>query len=180
LKPRRSSVIFEVRLGQGSVGLRQYSSEQGREIVKVRLSAIVAVVLLSLSLAGSAFAFDCIRVSSSLHGLQQSTTSGKWLLFDLSSPTAVAAALAANGIPADAAGAACVYQSYAASGMPLYFAIGTGVAGGFTNGPGVLAHNNPNTNVLSNGKGIDHLDDSGIFPALFTAVFDCTGIEITG
>jgi hypothetical protein len=150
------------------------------EILKVRLSAIVAVVLLALTLAGSAFAFDCIRVSSSLQGLQQSTTSGKWTLFNLSSPAGVAATLAANGLPSDTGTATCIYASYATSGQPQYFAIGTGVAGGDTNGPGVLAHNNPNSNVLSNGKGIDHLDDSPIFPALASAIFDCTGIDITG
>jgi hypothetical protein len=150
------------------------------EILKVRLSAIAAVVFVVLGLTGSAFAFDCIRVSSSLQGLQQSTTSGKWLLFDLSSPAGVAATLAANGLPADTETAACIYQSYAASGQPAYFALGTGVAGGFTNGPGVLAHNNPNDKVLSDGKGIDHFEDSGILPALATAVFDCTGIDITG
>jgi hypothetical protein len=148
--------------------------------LKVRLSAIVAVVLLALSLAGSAFAFDCIRVSSSLQGLQQSTASGKWTLFDLSSPTGVAATLAANGLPSDTATATCIYQAYAASGQPQYFALGTGVAGGRTNGPGVLAHNNPNSKVLSNGKGIDHLDDSPIFPALGSAIFGCTGIDISG
>jgi hypothetical protein len=44
----------------------------------------------------------------------------------------------------------------------------------------VLAHNNPNTRVLANGKGIDHLDDSPIFPALASAISSCTGIDITG
>ncbi|MBA3734811.1 MAG: hypothetical protein H0W90_06390 [Actinobacteria bacterium] len=43
--------------------------------MKQRLVALVAVVVAALALAGSALAFDCIRVSSSLQGLQQSTGS---------------------------------------------------------------------------------------------------------
>jgi hypothetical protein len=140
----------------------------------------VAASLVALCVAGSALAFDCIRVSSSLQGLQHSTTSGKWLMFDLSSASGTAATLANAGLPADPTTAQCVYTAYSASGQPAYFALGTGVAGGDTNGPGVLAHNNPNTQVLANGKGIDHLDDSPIFPVLAGAVSSCTGIDITG
>ena len=54
--------------------------------MKQRVLVALAVVVLALVGAGSAFAFDCIRVSSSLNGLQQSTKSGNWLLFDLSTP----------------------------------------------------------------------------------------------
>ena len=146
----------------------------------MRLSALTAAFLVALCVAGSAFAFDCIRVSSSLQGLKQSTTSGKWLLFDFSSAAGTAATLANAGLPADPTTAQCVYTSYSASGQSPYFALGTGVAGGNTNGPGVLAHNNPNDSVLANGKGIDHLDESPIFPALATAIQGCTGIDITG
>jgi hypothetical protein len=156
------------------------NSIKGERTLRLRFSAFVAVVLVALSVAGSAFAFDCIRVSSSLQGLRQSTTSGKWLLFDFSSPSGTAATLANAGLPANSTTAQCVYTSYSASGQSPYFALGTGVAGGDTNGPGVLAHNNPNPRVLSNGKGIDHLDDSPIFPALASAIFGCTGIDITG
>ncbi len=54
---------------------------------------------------------------------------------------------------------------YAASGQPLYFALGTGVAGGKTgHGPGVLASGAP-AKVLTNGTGIDHFDDS-VLPVL--------------
>jgi hypothetical protein len=42
-------------------------------------------------------AFDCIRVSSSAKGLQQSTKSGNWALFDLSSSAALQQSLAALG-----------------------------------------------------------------------------------
>ena len=42
--------------------------------MKKRLVVGLAVLVLALVGAGSAFAFDCIRVSSSLNGLQQSTS----------------------------------------------------------------------------------------------------------
>jgi hypothetical protein len=49
-----------------------------------RALALLAVGIAALAVAGSAFAFDCIRVSSSYQGLVQSTSkSGHWLLFDM-------------------------------------------------------------------------------------------------
>ncbi|HYZ77378.1 MAG TPA: hypothetical protein VE596_08390 [Gaiellaceae bacterium] len=109
-----------------------------------------------------------------------STRSGKWLLFDLSSGPALQQTLAGGGITLTSEQAQCVSDAYAASGQPLFFALGIGVAG--ANKPeldrrGVLAHNNPNDGVLGNGKGIDHLDDSPILPALFGAAASC-GVSI--
>jgi hypothetical protein len=57
----------------------------------------------------------------------------------------------------------------------VYFALGFGVAGP----NGVLAHNNPNDNVLGNLKGIDHLEDSPIGAALFGAAAAC-GLDTGG
>ena len=146
-----------------------------------RLAVVVAVLAFGLVAVGSAAAFDCIRVSSSLQGLQQSTKSGKWTAFDLSSVGGVQQAFAifTEGavVPTDQQ-AACFVKAYAGSGQPRFFALGTGVAGGFTGGPGVLAHNNPNTRVLSNGTGIDHFEDSGIVPALLDAAGGC-GIDVS-
>ena len=48
--------------------------------MKHRFTALLALVLVALTITSSAFAFDCIRVSSSHQGLVQSTQSGKWLL----------------------------------------------------------------------------------------------------
>ena len=144
--------------------------------MKRRLSVGLAVLVLALAGAGSALAFDCIRVSSSLQGLQQSTKSGNWLLFDLSTPDAFQASLAGIGVDLTDEQAECGSDAYAESGQPLYFAIGIGVAAGEnTNASagGVLAHNNPNATVLGNGKGIDHLENSGIFPALEAAAVTC-------
>jgi hypothetical protein len=138
-----------------------------------RLAAVVGVVVVSLAVVASAGAFDCIRVSSSLQGLEQSTRSGNWLLLDLSSAESVQQTLARVGeeIPTTAQ-AQCFASAYATSGQPLYFALGIGVAGP----NGVLAFNN--TNTTGDGKGIDHLESSGILPAIAAAATSC-GIELS-
>jgi hypothetical protein len=149
--------------------------------MKNRLAVILAVLAFGLVGVGSAAAFDCVRVSSSLQGLHQSTKSGHWLLFDFSSASGVQQTLAtiSNGAIVVSDGqAACFVNAYGQSGQPRFFALGVGVAGGFTGGPGVLAYNNPNDPVLSNGKGIDHLEDSAIVPALFAAAETC-GIDVS-
>src|SRR5918996_2275877 len=99
--------------------------------MRYRLAALIAVLVASLALASSAAAFDCIRVSSSLQGLQQSTKSGNWLLFDLSSQEGVQQTFA-NVFEAQLSDedAECLATAYAQSGQPLYFALGIGVAGG--------------------------------------------------
>ena len=148
--------------------------------MKQRLSVGLAVLVLALAGAGSAFAFDCIRVSSSLQGLQQSTRSGNWIVFDFSSAEALQQTLSEIGIDLTDEQAACASDAYADSGQPLYFAIGIGVAGGENENAsagGVLAHNTPIAAVLGDGKGIDHLEQSGIFPALEAAAVTC-GIPV--
>jgi hypothetical protein len=137
--------------------------------MKYRVLALLALAVAALALAGSAFAFDCIRVSSSLQGLQQSTRSGNWALFDLSSGAALQQSLANLGETVPLSQAQCVSSNYLASGLSPYFALGFGVAGP----NGVLAHNNPNDDVLGNLRGIDHLDDSPIGAALFGAAAAC-------
>lgn len=128
-----------------------------------------AAVVAALALAGSAAAFDCIRVSSSLQGLKQSTKSGNWLLFDFSSASAVQQTLERieEPVPSDAQ-AACFAAEYGESGQPLFFALGIGVAGP----NGVLAHNN-RSESMGDGKGIDQLEQSGIFPAVAAAAEAC-------
>jgi hypothetical protein len=139
---------------------------------RYRLAALSAVVFASLAFASSAAAFDCIRVSSSLEGLEQSTRSGNWLLFDLSSVGGLQHTLASIGeaVPSDE-DAACFVSAYAASGQPQFFALGIGVAGP----KGVLAFRNSNT--IRDGRGIDQLEESGILPAVDAAVETC-GIEL--
>jgi hypothetical protein len=140
------------------------------------------VLTLGLVGVGSAAAFDCIRVSSSLQGLKQSTKSGNWLLFDLSTAAGAQqtfAGISEGAIVLSDEQASCFVDAYAESGQPRFWALGIGVAGGQTNGPGVLAGRNPNVRVLSNGKGIDHFEDSGIIPAVFGAAEAC-GIDLSG
>jgi hypothetical protein len=138
-----------------------------------RVSIVMAALLASLALASTAAAFDCIRVSSSLEGLQQSTRSGNWLLFDVSSVEGVQQTFASIGEQVPTAGQAqCLVSTYATSEQPRFFALGIGVAGP----NGVLAHRNSNT--TGDGKGIDHFESSPILPALLTAI-DACGIEVS-
>jgi hypothetical protein len=147
-----------------------------------RFAVVVAVLALGLVGAGSAAAFDCIRVPSSLQGLQQSTRSGNWLPFDLSSAAGVQQTLAMiseGALVLSDEQATCFADAYAESGQPRFFALGIGVAGGRSgHGSGVLAHNNPNDSIVSDGKGIDHFEDSGIIGAVFGAAETC-GIDLS-
>lgn len=139
-----------------------------------RLTALVAVVVASLVLTGSALAFDCVRVSSSLQGLRASAKSGNWLPLDFSTAAGTQDTFAnVIEVTISPAQAACFTAAYAATGQPQYFAVGIGVAGP----NGVLAFLNQNANVLSDNNGIDHLEESGIFPAFATAATSC-GIPI--
>lgn len=147
--------------------------------MKHRLALFVGVALIALTATSSALAFDCMRVSSSARGLQQSTShSGNWLYFDMTDGgNGVAEIITFGGLPSSTI--PCFQAAYDAAvaanpKLPLYFALGIGVAGGNSNGPGVLAHNNPNDNVLSNGTGIDHLDDT-VLPVLEAAAPACLG-----
>jgi len=139
--------------------------------MRYRLAAVVTVLVAALAVASSAFGFDCIRVSSSLQGLQQSTKSGNWLLFNLSSADAIQETFANFGEELTDEEAACFADLYAESGEPLFFALGIGVAGP----NGVLAWNNDNP-ALSDGKGIDHLEQTGIFAVFDQAEAECAGL----
>jgi hypothetical protein len=106
--------------------------------------------------------------------VSSTSNSGHWLLFDMTSAGNVQTNLSNfAGAPLTTDQANCVVSQYALSGLTPYFALGFGVAGGFTNGPGVIAHNNPNEKVLGNLKGIDHIDASPIGGAIFAAAGAC-------
>lgn len=145
--------------------------------MKHRFALFIGVAAVALIVTSSALAFDCMRVSSSAKGLQQSAgNSGMWLYFDMSDTgSGMAQILEFFGV--DPSYAPCLQSAYdsaraANPTLPLYFALGTGVAGGNTNGPGVIAHNNPNDRVLSNGVGIDHFDDT-VLPVILAAAPGC-------
>lgn len=141
--------------------------------MKHRFVAVLAVLVVTLTITGSALGFDCIRVSSSPQGLQQSTKSGNWLAFNMTpGGGGVAQVLGFFGISVTSSQLACFQNAYSASSAPKYFALGVGVAGGKTgHGPGVLAHKAPDK-VLMNGTGIDHLDDT-VVPVFLAAVPTC-------
>lgn len=138
--------------------------------MKHRLALFIGVAVVALTLTSSALAFDCMRVSSSAKGLQQSAGhSGMWLYFDMTDGGNGVAQIV-DFFQGDPSWVPCLQAAYdqavaADPTLPLYFALGTGVAGGNTNGPGVIAHNNPNARVLANGTGIDHFDDT-VLPVL--------------
>jgi len=136
--------------------------------MRFRFATIAAIAVTALAGAGSAFGFDCIRVSSSLQGLEQSTRSGNWLLIDVSSAAGFQRTLESIGepVPTDAQ-AQCFVSAYADTGQPVFFAIGIGVAGP----NGVLARRNANS--TGDGKGIDLLEHSGILPAFEAAEAAC-------
>ena len=141
-----------------------------------RFAFVLGVATAALAISSSALAFDCMRVSGSMQGLQQSTKSGNWLYFDMTaSGGGVAEVLDHGGIHPTTQQLACFQAAYDAStDAPRYFALGIGVAGGKTgNGPGVLAHNAPD-DVLMNGTGIDHFDDI-VLPVFLDAVPTCLG-----
>ena len=145
--------------------------------MKHRLALFIGVAVVALTLTSSAFAFDCMRVSSSASGLQHSaSSSGMWIYFDMTdSGNGVTEILDFFGV--DPSTAPCFQAAYdqavaANPKLPLYFALGNGVAGGNKNGPGVLAHNNKNDGVLMNGTGIDHFDDS-VLPVFLAAAPGC-------
>ena len=149
-----------------------------------RLVAVAAVAALASIFASVALAHDCIRVSSSLRGLQQSTANGgNWLLFDFSSAESTQATFErvteGGQLPIELA--ACVADAYAESGVTPYFALGVGVAGGKkedNGGFGVLAwHNKNGDTVMADAKGIDHLESSPVGAALFGSLEAC-GIEV--
>ena len=150
--------------------------------MKKRLPLLGLVVALVVATGGTAYAFDCIRISKTYKGLQQSTKSGNWLLFNFGTASGAQDTFAdVFESPITAQQAACFAAEYAESGEPKYFALGIGVAGANkeneTGNFGVLAYNNKNEKVLSDGHGVDHLEQSGIFGAALTAAGAC-GIDV--
>ena len=122
--------------------------------------------------ASPAYAWDCIRVSGSLKGLQQSTKSGNW---EFATFADIVAGAIQYGDATEEEGA-CVLEAWQHAGLPEYFAIGIGVGGargamqsGHMSEEDfyVIAKNAPMKN-LTDGKGIDHL-----FPTIMSVGGHC-------
>ena len=137
-----------------------------------RAVAAVAGAGALLFTASPAYAWDCIRVSGSLKGLQQSTKSGNW---EFATFAEVVDGAVQYG-DATAEEGACVLAAWREAGLPEYFAIGIGVGGargamqsGHISEEDfyVIAKNAPMKN-LTDGKGIDHL-----FPTIMSVGGHC-------
>lgn len=151
--------------------------------MKHRLPLLGLALTIVLAASGTAYAFDCIRVSTSSKAVQQSAKSGNWLPFDFGSAAGTAATFAnVFEFELTPAQAACITAKYAATGQPKYFALGIGVAGARNEsstrpGTGVLAWRNTNYTVLGDGHGIDHVENSPILSAVLSSAGDC-GVPI--
>jgi hypothetical protein len=166
-------------LDKPASGPPRHRASAERNQMKHRLALFIGVTVVALILTSSALAFDCMRVSSSASGLQHSASkSGMWLYFDMTDGgNGVAEIVDFFGL--DPSTVPCFQAAYdqavvANPTLPLYFALGTGVAGGNHSGPGVLAHHNPNDRVLMNGTGIEHFDDT-VLPVFLAAAPGCVG-----
>lgn len=143
--------------------------------MKLRIAAVAALSVGAVALTASpAYAWDCIRVSGSQQGLQQSTKSGNWEYLTIQD--LVQGGVDAGAVPAEAV--PCLLSTWSALGEPSYFAIGIGVAG--ARGAQQSGHltdqdffelaKNAPAKVMVNGKGVDHLDD-----AIAIVVAQCGG-----
>ena len=138
----------------------------------IRRASVVAGVL-TLSLAGSAFARDCYNASVSAKGaLAKAEHSQVWVLAaDVRELIATGGSgfFPAGSFPVlDSCQQAAFLTSYAQSGFPLVFTTADGAAKGQG---GTIAENNPNMTadgLAANGKGIDHFEDTA--DAIFAAI----------
>ena len=113
-----------------------------------RRALVAGAAALGMVLVPSAaFAHDCIQVSRSDQGSTQAgTRSQAWVSFS------VADAVASE--EHDAATTACILDGWAEAGGPAVISLHVKGANG---SDGVVAGKNPNTQVLSDGRGIDLL-----------------------
>lgn len=118
-----------------------------RERLFMAVPAAVAALTLA---AGPAMAHGCYIASRSWQGnLMSGTHSQARFMVDLNQEFAADPTLT----PADVS---CLTTELTKNGVPLQFTIHVKGANG---SGGVLAGNNPNTWLMSNGKGVDHFFD---------------------
>lgn len=130
-----------------------------------RLTLIAAAAAASIVCAsGPAYAWDCIRVSGSQQGMQQSQKSGNWELIPVG---AFIAGGVEAGIITEAQGA-CALDAWLDAGMPDTVLLGTGVGGArgaitsghISEGDFFVIAKKAKAKTLVDGKGIDHLEAS--------------------
>jgi len=114
-------------------------------------------------------AHECYIASRPWRGnLMSGTNSQAWFMVDLNQE--FAAEVDAGQITS--ADASCLITQLTANGVPLQFTVHVKGANGQD---GVLADNNPNTSLVSNGKGVDHFFD--VYGQAIGASFAACGVD---
>jgi hypothetical protein len=120
-----------------------------RHLVRVGGTVAATVAILTFG-AGAASAHECFNASRSAQGnASVAAHSAAWE--EVSLDTILTEFI---GLPQPVAD--CVEASAPSYGIPSSFVFG----GKQSASTGVIAENNPNTALLSNGKGIDHAEDA--------------------
>ncbi len=122
--------------------------------MRKRLFTVLPAAATALLIAaGPAMAHECYIASRSWQGnLMAGTRSQAWFLVDLNQE--FAAEVQAGQLTVDQA--SCLITQLTANSVPLQFTI---LVKGANGSGGVLANNNPNTWLMSNGTGVDHFFD---------------------
>jgi len=130
------------------MGYLPSSNIERKSIMRKRLFLAVPAAAAVLTLAaGPAMAHQCYIASRSWQGnLMAGTKSQAWFMVDLNQEFAHDETLT----PAQRT---CLTTELTENGVPLQFTIHVKGANG---SGGVLSDNNPNTWLVSNGKGVDH------------------------
>ncbi|WP_353808431.1 hypothetical protein [Agromyces sp. SYSU T00194] len=117
-----------------------------------------------LGSGAAAFAFDCFNDSRSAQGnAKAGEHSQVWFTASVEDFLTFELGLGAEEVD-------CVLEAWTGAGYPTSVTI---MAGGARGSGGVIAGNNPVDAVLSDGHGIDHLEDSYL-PVLFPMIEACT------
>jgi hypothetical protein len=137
---------------------------------KVRAATVVAAAATFVTVgAGGAWAHDCYNASRSDTGdTAAGSHSQAW--FTLTISDAVAEDVA-NGLYTEEQGD-CVYQAWLAGGGPVSVTFHVKGANGTD---GILAENNPNEGLLTDGHGIDHFSEA--YGALIASAFTACGVS---
>lgn len=159
---RRSTTDVRHSKAESANGAGCHPPREGttmRRLVKLILMTVVALALT----AQPAMAHECYIASRSWQGnLMAGTHSQAWFLVDLNQE--FAAEVSAGQLTQ--AEADCLLTTLPSNGVPLQFTLHVKGAVGQD---GVLADNNPNTWLVSNGKGVDHFFD--VYGAQIAASF---------
>ena len=132
-----------------------------------RTGATLALGALMVTGTGmGALAHECYNASRSAQG-NESAGSHSQAWFTLRIADAIAGDVEAGAYSAE--DGACILAAYTATGAPLSFTIH---AKGANGQGGVIAERNPNSGLMTNGKGIDHFFDAWGW-AIFQAFDEC-------